>query len=221
MSEEVKEAKKSVLIAKISKIQGQIGGALTVDESNTYHQSRFTSLSKIMKELIPKLSAEGIALMHEVRAENNGLLLNIITRLVTVDGESVEISIPMTVTNPNPQAIGSLVAYGRRYGVNALFAIAQEDDDDGEGAMNRTNSSTSKKPAEEKTRSQPQSADNTVKWLDKERVEKFLKLLETATNDSIENAGKYMKDRKAYIKDDDYKTMTEAYNSRRQTLGLQ
>jgi hypothetical protein len=226
MTDPVNEGKPSSLIAKISIIQGKIGGAVTTDEVNPFHQSRYLSLAKLMKELTPYTSAEGIAVLHDLELLNDGKMLNVITKLVTVDGEELKIGIPLPITKTDPQSIGGLIAYGRRYGVSALLGIAQEDDD-GESCMDRskTQSRPTDKPAASKSNQTNNPANTqskaTINYIDAARVKKFIDQLANATKENIHMADDYINARKAQILPEDVKRMTDACQKRRQELEQQ
>src|SRR5262249_26840935 len=49
----------------------------------------------------------------------------------------------------NPQALGSLLTYLRRYAITALLGIATEEDDDGKAAKPKSSSSKAKRPQQD------------------------------------------------------------------------
>jgi len=111
---------------------------------------RYADLAEVWEVARGPLTENGIAVVQG--ATSDGTKVEVTTRLIHVSGEWVEETIPL---NPRPekpkdqngnvireaepfvtpQAMGSAITYGRRYGLAALVGIVSEDeDDDGNGA---------------------------------------------------------------------------------------
>ena len=100
------------LVAALSELR-----TLGQDGANPHFKSRYLTLQTLVEGVRPILARHNLALLQPV----------------TADGASVT----LTATGPaTPQAMGSLISYGRRYGAGSLLGIVSdpEADDDGNAA---------------------------------------------------------------------------------------
>ena len=104
--------------------------------SNPYFRSRYADLSEVLDCLSEPLEMSKLAISQHPSV--NGSVLNIETLVIHESGEwmSSVISCEINkVQNKNgqietdPQKIGSLISYLRRYSIASIFCLAQEDDD--------------------------------------------------------------------------------------------
>lgn len=104
--------------------------------SNPYFKSRYADLSEVLDCLSEPLEMSKLAISQHPSV--NGSVLNIETLVIHESGEwmSSVISCEINkVQNKNgqietdPQKIGSLISYLRRYSIASIFCLAQEDDD--------------------------------------------------------------------------------------------
>lgn len=157
---------------------------------NPYHQNRYAPLSEIIEKIKPVLKKHGLAFMqvpyiqYETLDENGKArqvaVISVTTKLVHVSGEMIEFP-PMIMKsgNLNPQAIGSIITYCRRYSLSSIFGLAgKEEDDDGNIAFEERESQhnqqynqqfQSQKPESKpssqptlQTKQQPNNSTNTV-----------------------------------------------------------
>lgn len=99
----------------------------TVDVGN-YHYS-YAELPAVIDAVRPALAANGISLLQPV--EVRGTHVRIWTMLLHTSGEWIRSALVLTADNPKPQAVGSAITYGRRYGLSAMLSIAADEDEDG------------------------------------------------------------------------------------------
>lgn len=101
---------------------------VTKDSKNPFFQSRYADLSSILQAVMPILSESGLALTQPMRIDGDKTIL--ITKLIHESGESIasEMILP---THSDPQKLGSLITYYKRYQLQALLGISTEEDDDG------------------------------------------------------------------------------------------
>lgn len=125
---------------------------------NPYYHSRYADLAEIRSTIRPTLHKHGLCIIQapSVRhvpigqAGDVHTYVNVVTRLMHSSGQWIEMEIESLCRDmarkgdervdpkiiPSVQAIGSCTSYLRRYSVNAILGLAQEDDD-GNGASGR------------------------------------------------------------------------------------
>ena len=120
------------LAEALAKAQAEMGGAAK-DAVNPHFRSKYADLASVRDACRP-LAKYGIAHLQPTRAE--GAQVTVTTLLVHSSGEWIAEDLTLTAGQNTPQAIGSAITYGRRYGLAAMVGIAPEDDD-GEAAEAR------------------------------------------------------------------------------------
>lgn len=106
--------------------------------SNAHFGSKFADLAEVLNAIRAPLVEHGLAVVQTPSVSSDGKMVSIQTTIYHRSGETMDcgiLSIP--VERAGPQAVGSAITYGRRYGLMALFFLAPEVDDDGEGAEDR------------------------------------------------------------------------------------
>ena len=124
--------KKLNIYEKLGMVQGMW---LTFEKTanNPFFKSKYTPLDDINIKLKPILSDVGLVIIHYVAIG--------IVRTKVVDMEQPDsfieshIAIPENITDP--QKIGAMVTYAKRYNTVALFNLDTEPDDDGNGASSK------------------------------------------------------------------------------------
>ncbi|MFH0957300.1 MAG: ERF family protein [Pseudomonadota bacterium] len=118
------------------------------DSENPFFKSRYSSLASVMESVRPALAQNNLAIVQATIIDNEPQLrVSVETWLIHSSGEWLKSTISLKPLQDNPQAIGSTISYGRRYGVSALLGVTSEfEDNDAEIAMNRG----SEKPASTK-----------------------------------------------------------------------
>ena len=91
----------------------------------------YANLADTLEAVLPILAAEGIALLQPILMTEFGPVLS---TQVRKGSEIIESVFPLRVDGLQPQAVGSLITYSRRYCLTSLLAIAT-DDDDGQAAQ--------------------------------------------------------------------------------------
>ena len=123
------ESVKSIAAALVA-VQSKLK-PLKRNADNPFFKSNYTDLAAMAEALYPALTAEGIAVVQG----GNGQALD--TLLLHVSGEWVSSSLPMPVES-NPQKLGSVITYFRRYALAAIVGAASEgEDDDGNAASGK------------------------------------------------------------------------------------
>lgn len=130
---------KSESITKLSvallKAQSLMGSA-TKSSSNPYFKSKYADLGAVLEACKEALNTNGIIILQPIGKNEHGTYVE--TVLLHESGEFITSITPVVFSKENdPQAQGSAITYGRRYGLQSLISLPAEDDD-GEGAMKRS-----------------------------------------------------------------------------------
>lgn len=165
---------KSALAEALAAFQADLPD-IGLDSENPHFKSKFASLPKITKTVLPLLSGHGLSftaggVFEEGQYGLRGTLLH-------VSGEERSGFFPINATDP--QKIGSATTYARRYMLASLTGIVADADDDGNAAsiptvaerqLDRARSTgTSNRPAPAKG-----SPKDTIRleWIEKGKISK-------------------------------------------------
>jgi hypothetical protein len=120
------------IAAALAKAQGQMTGA-SKDAVNPHFQRKYADLASCIEAAREALSKNELAVVQMTDSGPDGV--GIISFLLHSSGEWFRSRLWMPLSQPTPQAIGSAITYGRRYGFCALVGVAPEDDDDANSAQ--------------------------------------------------------------------------------------
>jgi hypothetical protein len=122
------------LAASLAKAQSEMG-AVHKDQDNPYFRSKFAGLSTVWETVKPALTKNGLSIVQMPGSDERGYFVQ--TQLLHSSGQWIRSTTYMKPAKEDPQGIGSLISYARRYALQAMV-MACPDDDDGEAAMGRT-----------------------------------------------------------------------------------
>ena len=127
----------SKLAEALSKAQGELenvakAATAQIKSDKGSYSYAYATLGDGLAIVRPVLSKHGLAITHQTRIRNEGLVL--LARLLHVSGEWLESEWPLGPINMLPKERGSALTYARRYTLFSLVGIAGDDDDDGEAA---------------------------------------------------------------------------------------
>jgi hypothetical protein len=129
------------LAAALAKAQAEVG-TVTKDSANPYFKSNYASLAAVWEATRPILSKHQLSVVQMPSSDERGYYVE--TQLMHSSGQWIRSRTYMKPAKDDPQGIGSLISYARRYALQAVTMICP-DDDDGEAAMGRN---APQKPAE-------------------------------------------------------------------------
>jgi hypothetical protein len=156
------------------KFQGQLK-PVAKDSENPFFKSSYANLSSILQAVLPILSANGLAVIQPMKVQDGVTIL--VTRLIHESGEFIE-SEMILPSHPDPQKLGSLITYYKRYQLQALLGVNTEEDDDG--------NSVSKQYQSPVNAQKPISGQQQVTSYPASDAQKFaLKKLNIAFNENI------------------------------------
>lgn len=111
-------------------VQGKLG-AIRLDSTNSFTNSKYASLAAIMNALIPPLQEAGLLLTVTPVNSADFTRIGVKQTLIHVEsGEYIADTYWMPVVNANPQAHASMHTYLRRYMLNSRFSLSFKDEDD-------------------------------------------------------------------------------------------
>ena len=123
------------LAAALAKCQGALRPAKK-DSQNPFFKSNYADLESIVAVAREPLAANGLSVTQLVDSTNDGLI-QLETILLHSSGQWIQSTMVARPMKSDPQSLGSLISYLRRYSYAALLSIVTGDDDDGEAAMPR------------------------------------------------------------------------------------
>ena len=97
------------------------------ESSNPAFKSKYADLTSVMDAAKPALGDNGIAILQPVTADGEGVL--VATILIHTSGQWIGSRLALMPKDGSPQATGSAITYGRRYGLAGILGITAEDDD--------------------------------------------------------------------------------------------
>jgi hypothetical protein len=115
--------------------QSEMGGA-EKDSANPFFKSKYADLTSIMKVVKPAFAAHGLSFMQFPCNHPETRIPGVLTRILHVSGEWMEEEFYATPVKNDPQQIGSVITYLRRYAIQSICGIPAVDDD-AEAAMLR------------------------------------------------------------------------------------
>lgn len=121
MSENINE-----IMTALSKAQGKIQPA-SKDKSNPYFKSKYADLSSVWDACREALSDQGLAVVQTVGRSESGMVL--VTTLGHSSGQWIRSEMPIITAKNDPQSLGSIITYYRRYSLSAMVGVCPEDDD--------------------------------------------------------------------------------------------
>lgn len=108
---------------KTVSVQTRTGGKYTFS---------YAPLETILHAVMPALNKNGLFLTQAV--ERSGDAEYVRTTLIHTSGQTLFNVTRIMSKDDGPQAYGSAITYGRRYGISTLLCIAADDDDDANAA---------------------------------------------------------------------------------------
>jgi len=159
------------LAAALAKAQRTLKAAIK-DSTNPHFRSRYADLASVWSAWQEVGPANGLAITQTTAVRDGGIVL--ITQMSHSSGQWMRGEYPLNPIKNDPQALGSVLTYARRYNLSAITGVCP-DEDDSESAMGR-NPVTIHKDAD--APKEDPSSLRMIAWIN-ESVSK-LSLLDTA-----------------------------------------
>jgi hypothetical protein len=114
----------------------------TKDGKNPHFKSKYATLESVLDAVKTIANECGVVIVQGNESDQFGQYVG--TKLIHGEsGECIESKVYLVLDKNNMQGLGSAITYARRYGLAAMFAIGQ-DDDDGNEASKGTSTQTQK-----------------------------------------------------------------------------
>ena len=99
-------------------------GAVAKDSLNPHFKNKYFDINNVLEEIKPILTKHGLVVTQPLKED---AVFSVITDVET--GEDIQSFLHFDPSEKNPQKIGSIITYYRRYTLCSLLGIAGEDDD--------------------------------------------------------------------------------------------
>lgn len=144
------------LFAALAAAQGAFGEierhlTAKIKSERANYEYKYAPLDEVLNAIRPALSANGIALMQFPLTRQGSVLVR--TMLAHKSGQWIYNELAASSVGNDPQSVGSVITYLRRYGAQSISGVAPGYDDDGEvGSIRRT-------PVEELPKATPRKSE--------------------------------------------------------------
>lgn len=131
----------NVIYTGLAKVKEELG-SIVKSANNPYFKSKYADLNTHLEAVEPLLHKNGMILLQPIQIIDG---VNTVSSIIidTKSGQKISSSMRL-IGEADMQKAGSAVTYARRYTLGALLSMRAEDDD-GESAVGRTTSGSSKK----------------------------------------------------------------------------
>lgn len=125
------------IIEALTNVQSELS-PVGKDRVNPFAESSYATLDAILKEVVPKLTAQGVFMTQEpvTTVEENLIKIGVVTRLMHKTGEYIEyeplfMQLEKGAKMNMAQSAGSVITYAKRYSISAIMGISTDEDNDG------------------------------------------------------------------------------------------
>ena len=132
----------SELAVALAKAQAE-NGIVIKDAANPFFKSKYATLASVWEAVRPALTKHGLSIVQMPSHDEHGYYVE--TMMIHGSGQWIKNRTYMKVVKDDPQGVGSLISYARRYALQAMTMVCPEDDD-GEIAMGRMQNVQQQKP---------------------------------------------------------------------------
>lgn len=125
----MKHSESLIEISKaLAKFQAEVSDPERTKE-NAFLKAKYVTLDALLQAVRPILAKNGISFLQIPETSDGSVTVT--TRLLHESGEWIEAE-PFTLplVKKDPQGVGSVVTYGRRYSLSSILGVAWEEDDD-------------------------------------------------------------------------------------------
>jgi hypothetical protein len=114
------------LAASLAKAQNEMKGA-EKKSINPFFNSGYADLHTVIEASFPHLTKYGLSVIQGNESKPGEFFVT--TMLLHESGQWIKSKLKMPIEKATAQSVGSVITYGRRYGLSAITGIAQYDDD--------------------------------------------------------------------------------------------
>lgn len=135
----------ATLAVALAKAQGAIKSA-EKDRTNPHFKAKYATLDAVWEACRGALSSNGLSIVQLPEVDGQTVIVR--TLLLHASGEYISAALAIKARDDSPQAIGSALTYGRRYGLCAMVGVTADEDDDANGASQRSSHSYQRREPE-------------------------------------------------------------------------
>jgi hypothetical protein len=127
---ETKNANKTTdkIAIDLLKAQKQIK-KLVANKENAYYNSTYADLYACLGACQEALNNNDISIVQGFDHDGVNAVFYVTTTLLHVSGQTLSNKVGFPIVKKDPQSIGQLCTYGRRYGLSAMVGLSEGDDD--------------------------------------------------------------------------------------------
>lgn len=153
------------LAAAMSKLQSEIRDA---EKDNQGYGYKYADLGTVLSLIRPLLAKNGLSFQQHIGNANDKVVVETIVMHSSGQWISSELAMPEVQSKSMnaAQGIGSVITYGRRYALTAIFGITQVDDDGSAGKSEPVKAQT----AQPKPQAASKPPANNIPWEDPKPV---------------------------------------------------
>jgi hypothetical protein len=122
------------LFEALAKMQGALDNAKK-ESDNPYFKSKYADLATCLQTAKKPMADNGLSISQHCTFD--GQFVQCVTILGHSSGQMMISTLMIPVAKKDAQGIGSSITYARRYALSSIIGLTQKDDD-GEGAVGRT-----------------------------------------------------------------------------------
>lgn len=156
---------------------------ITKNAENPHFKSNYADLPNIIETCTPHLDANELAILEFIFDEQN--CFGVLTKLMHKSGEFIQSRLSFPKMD-NPQKVGSAITYARRYNYQTVTGIAPDDDDGNAASEPQSNS---RKPDQQKRKTQDLKTFSASQTAMVERVKQLWNDLTGKLPDDLELTG--------------------------------
>ena len=112
--------------SKLLELQKEISG-ISKDKTNPFYKSQYFDINQLIHAIKPVLNDLGLVLMQPLTNIDGKPAIS--TVLIDADGGDQVTSCIMLPENDDPQKMGSIITYYRRYAIQSMLLLEAVDDD--------------------------------------------------------------------------------------------
>jgi len=109
---------------------------IVAGRENPFYKSRYADLADLWAAVREPLAKHGLAVSQF--PTNNAEGVGVITYLMHSSGENIAHEFTLKPVKADPQGVGSVITYARRYALSGVLGLATDDDDDANGQVTYT-----------------------------------------------------------------------------------
>lgn len=153
-------------------VQGEMKPAIK-DSNNPFFKSKYSNLTSVWDSIREPLMRNQISVFQDVVTTENGV--SVTTKLIHSSGQWIDFGpLEIPLSKRDAQAIGSATSYAKRYSLSAACGVVTDDqDDDGEAAMDRNQQQNQKKEIKPKPKEEPKEE---IKFISNEQLTNITQL---------------------------------------------